>query len=190
MWADLSPSPPLIQWGAVLGATLAAAVTDLWSRRIPNALTFPLLIAGVAWSASTWGWLGAAESVGACAVLALPYVILFVFGGGGAGDAKLMGAIGAWLGLMQGAVVLLAVSLCGAALALACAAAQGRLRPVLSNIAGVTAAWVAAAGLRRGYGEAIRDVPSAKDMATIPYGVAIFLGVCVSAGVMRWIVQA
>jgi prepilin peptidase CpaA len=186
VWTNLTPSPPLIQWGVVLGATLAAAVTDLSSRRIPNLLTLPLALGGVIWSIGTaenW-WLGAADSLMACVVLALPFVLLFVFAGGGAGDAKLMGAVGAWLGLIQGGAVLLAVALCGVALALAYAAAQGQLRSVLANINGVLVAWSAAARSRRGFGASVRNVPTAEGMTTIPYGVAIFLGVCLAAGAL------
>jgi prepilin peptidase CpaA len=184
---DLHPSPPLIQWSVVIGATLAAAVTDLCSRRIPNLLVFPVLISGIAWKSWTGGYVGALDSLAACVALALPYVLLFVFAGGGAGDAKMMGAVGAWLGLLQGAVVLAAVAASGIVLALAYAAAQRQLRPVLANISGVLVTFAAAVRTRRGFADAVREVPSADQMTTIPYGVAIFVGVCLAAGgLLAW----
>ena len=96
----------IFQWGVVIGASLFAVVSDIRQRRIPNALTFPLLAVGLIWAACFGGLAGLLEALGACALLALPYVLLFIFVGGGAGDAKLMGAIGAWLGLRYGLVAL------------------------------------------------------------------------------------
>ena len=52
-----------VQWGAVLGASLAAAVWDLRQRRIPNALTLPMLGAGLVYSAWVGGLSGAAGSL-------------------------------------------------------------------------------------------------------------------------------
>ena len=94
----------------------------------------------------------------------------------------MMGAVGAWLGLLQGAVVLAAVAVAGIVLALAYAAAQRQLRPVLANISGVLVTFASAVRTRRGFADAVRDVPSADQMTTIPYGVAIFVGVCLAAG--------
>jgi prepilin peptidase CpaA len=182
VWFDLTPSPPLIQWSVVLGATLTAAVTDLCSRRIPNFLSIPVLLVGIAWKTWNGGGMGTLDSLAACVLLSLPYVLLFVFAGGGAGDAKMMGAVGAWVGVVQGVVVLGAVAACGIILALAYAAAQRQLRPVLNNITGVLIGFAAAVQSRRGYSDAVRDVPTSDQMTTIPYGVAIFLGVCLAAG--------
>jgi prepilin signal peptidase PulO-like enzyme (type II secretory pathway) len=87
----------LFQWGVVFGTSLAAAIFDLRSKRIPNALTIPLLVAGLVWATWIGGLSGLGNAAAACFLLALPYVFLFLFAKGGAGDAKLMGAIGAWL---------------------------------------------------------------------------------------------
>ena len=73
------------------------------------------------------------DALAACVMLALPYVVLFVFAGGGAGDAKLMGAIGTWLGLVNGVVALAAVAASGILLAVAFALARRRLLVVLMN---------------------------------------------------------
>lgn len=103
LWEQgLQPVP----WAVVVAASLVAAMTDIASRRIPNILTGPLLLGGVVWAAWTAGPSGLADSISACVLLALPYVLLFLFAGGGAGDAKLMGAVGAWLGMVNGLIVL------------------------------------------------------------------------------------
>ena len=79
----------------------------------------------------------------ACLVVSLPFVLLFVFAGGGAGDAKLMGAVGAWLGLGSGIVALGSVCAAGVAFAVVHALSRNRLRAALSNMAGLArAAWL------------------------------------------------
>src|SRR5258705_13452978 len=104
---------PSLQWGTVLGASLVAAFWDLRSRRIPNLLTFPLVLGG--WAAAAWasGGAGLADSLTATVILGAPFVLLFVFAGGRAGDAKLVGGVGAWLGGANGVLAPLSGCLCG-----------------------------------------------------------------------------
>ncbi|WP_165250973.1 A24 family peptidase [Paludisphaera soli] len=79
-------------------ATVIAAATDLWKFKVYNALTFPVLLAGLAASAWFNGWGGLATSgLGALTGFGL-LVAFFVMGGVGAGDVKLLTALGAWLG--------------------------------------------------------------------------------------------
>jgi prepilin peptidase CpaA len=173
---------PAIQWGTVLCATLAAAGLDLRFRRIPNLITGPLLLCG--WVGSTWacGVSGLLDSLAATAILAAPFVILFVFAGGGAGDAKLMGAIGAWLGIVNGVAALFAVCLCGVLLAIAYALFKRRLGAVLGSLSG------AAFGLFQpvfgigSFRDAARLMPAADEGQPMPYGLAIFAGTALAAG--------
>jgi len=60
----------VFQWGVVIGASLVAALGDLRDRRIPNALTFPLLVVGLIWATWFGGLSGLAGAVGACLLLA------------------------------------------------------------------------------------------------------------------------
>ena len=178
---------PLLQWGVVLGACMAAATMDAASRRIPNLLTLPLLVAGLVSSALFAGTAGLADALAAMVLLGLPYVLLFVFAGGGAGDAKLMGAIGAWLGLANGVVVLGSVSLCGVLLALAFAHAGGSCLAALASV-GCLARGTAAAVFGR---LSLQDVqlllPPARNTRKIPYGLAICTGAALAAGtVFLW----
>ena len=83
----------------VLAAALITTVTDLWSFKIYNILTVPLLLSGFSFHYSASGMSGLQGSfLGALFGFAalLPF---YVMGGMGAGDVKLMAAIGAWLGL-------------------------------------------------------------------------------------------
>lgn len=105
---------------------LLAAVTDAATMRVPNALTYPAILLGLLlncifvlfkllhWDAGAQ-WLGAAGPVqslvglAVCGGLALLGVLAAGVGGG---DAKLLAALGAMLGLSQvGAVLLVALTI-------------------------------------------------------------------------------
>ena len=175
----------VFQWGVVIGASLVAAICDLRTRRIPNALTVPLLLVGLIKAAWFGGVSGLAEAVAACFLLALPYVLLFLFAKGGASDAKLMGAIGAWLGLAQGITVLLCVATAGCVLAIAKALAKKRLRSVLTSIfLSFYSFMLFLLGYRTMQHTTDRDDVDQRYDLTIPYGVAIFAGVCVAGGIV------
>ncbi len=176
----------VFQWGVVIGASLVAAVGDIRHRRIPNALTLPLLVTGLIWAGWSGGLTGVGKAIGACLLLGLPYVLLFVFAGGGAGDAKLMGAIGAWLGLRQSVVVLLCVASAGIVLAIVKAVSQRRLKFVLTNVLiSFYTFVVCVAGGRRPKPASERTDAAQSGGLEVPYGMAICLGV-LAAAVTVW----
>jgi prepilin peptidase CpaA len=79
-------------------ALLAASLTDLAHRRIPNVITYPLAACGLVChfaSAGTNGLIFALTGILAGAALLLPFYML---GGMGAGDVKLLAASGSILG--------------------------------------------------------------------------------------------
>jgi prepilin peptidase CpaA len=83
-----------------LAALLAAAAgwTDWRSRRIPNWLTVPALLLGIAVNAIFGRWAGAKDSLLGLALglgVMLPFVLVRALG---AGDLKLVSALGAILG--------------------------------------------------------------------------------------------
>jgi len=173
-----------VQWGVAIGVSLGAVVYDLKDRRIPNVLVGPALAAGFVWSACIGGMVGLAEAAVGCMALAAPFVLLFMFAGGGAGDAKLMGAIGAWLGIINGLAVLVAVALSGVVFAAAIALAHKRLRALGRSV------------YRKGlylllllltHGGLAGELPETPDSEKMPYSVAVFAGVCIAAaGVLLW----
>lgn len=174
----------LYQWGVVLVASLVAALWDLKSRRIPNVLTGPLFAVGLVQAAMFSGWDGIGSAFLASVILAMPYVILFMFAGGGAGDAKLMAGIGAWLGLQEVLAVLFFVSLFGIAMALLKAAFKGRFFAVLKNIQAMVISFILLAvpqGPRQAAKEALYINADESERLTIPYGPAIFAGVVCAA---------
>jgi prepilin peptidase CpaA len=93
---------PLAASAVVLGAALVAAVTDVWKFKIHNAITLPLLLTGLLFHAlvpKEYGALGWADSL--CGALFGFGVLLpvYLMGGMGGGDVKLLAAVGAWLGI-------------------------------------------------------------------------------------------
>lgn len=175
----------VFQWGVVISASLVAAVCDLQTRRIPNLLTFPLLLAGLIWAIWNGGLSSLAEATGACFLLALPYVILFIFASGGAGDAKLMGAIGAWLGLKQGVIVLFCVAATGIALAIVKAAMRRQAKIILTSVlVSAYSFMLSLTGQKMQFASNSADGEQPDGM-DIPYGIAIFAGVVIG-GALIW----
>lgn len=82
----------------VVSATLVvAAVIDGWKLKVPNWITFPMVISGWLYSVGFYGWEGLAWSLVGTAVglgLLLP---AYAIGGMGAGDVKLLAGVGAWV---------------------------------------------------------------------------------------------
>ncbi len=106
-------------WWPTLIVVLIATATDLRSRRIPNWLVLPFLLAGFA--VSTWlqGWHGLAQSAEGMALGLFAFGIFFFLGGMGAGDVKLCAAIGAWIGPHQLLIALVLIGLAGGVMAVA-----------------------------------------------------------------------
>lgn len=83
-------------WVAVYA--LAAAVIDLVSRRIPNALTYSGIVVGLL--VGLWPGVGPnlTDSLLGIAAVFVPSLLLFAIGSMGGGDVKLLTAIGALVG--------------------------------------------------------------------------------------------
>ena len=79
---------------------VVAAVIDGWKLKVPNLITFPMILSGWLYSGVAYGWEGLGYSLLGTAVglgLLLP---AYAIGGMGAGDVKLLAGVGAWVGSM------------------------------------------------------------------------------------------
>lgn len=93
----------------VFGMTIAA-LWDVKTQKIPNLLTFPMMVFGFAYHGVTSGLTGLGFSAAGLGVGIVIFLIPYLMGGMGAGDAKLMGAAGAVLGA-KGVIVAAALSM-------------------------------------------------------------------------------
>ena len=112
----------------VVGAfVLIAAAFDVWRFRIPNALTVPALLAGLAFHLSQDGWSGGASSASGAMLGAASLGALYMLGAMGAGDVKLLAAVGAWLGAPAVLCVVLIAALAAGVFSTVIILGQGRL---------------------------------------------------------------
>jgi len=75
-----------------------AAATDICYHKIPNWLTFPAIIAGIIYHSFTAGIQGCLLSAAGVLLGMAFFLPFYLKGGTGAGDVKLMGAVGGFLG--------------------------------------------------------------------------------------------
>jgi len=120
---------------------LVAVAFDLATRRIPNVLTFGAALAGIAGHAYVAGWSGAGGSFAGWLVGVAMFFPVFALGGMGAGDVKLLGGIGAWLGPSAVVWVGLFSGIAGGVMGLIVAAAAGYLPTALANVSGLLMYW-------------------------------------------------
>src|SRR5436190_22380787 len=77
---------------------IVAAWIDGRQLRVPNWITFPMILSGWAYHAFSGGWPGLESSLAGAAVGLLCLLPLYAVGGLGAVDVKLMAGMGAWVG--------------------------------------------------------------------------------------------
>ncbi len=148
-----------------------AGYTDWRSRRIPNWLTVPGLLLGVVANSLSLGWVGARDSLlgaGLGLLLLLPFVMIRALG---AGDWKLVGALGAFLGPQNLITVLLAAILVAGVMAVILVIWKKRFRQTLRNLGRMLAAFFS---LHLPGPELSLDNP---ESLKVPFGVAVAIAV-------------
>jgi len=123
----------------VIGAL--ACATDLRAARIPNILTFGSILAGVLFHLLAPGGSGAAAAALGMLAGLLVFFPIFALGALGAGDVKLMAALGTWIGWQPVIYVALYGAVAGGVLAVIIAMWQGYLRKALQNITALVRYW-------------------------------------------------
>ncbi len=131
---------------ALMIASVACA-TDLRTRRIPNVLTFGGAAAALVFHLFAQGGQGFFSAGTGWLVGVAVFFLPFALGGLGAGDIKLMAALGAWLGPQDIVWTAVYTALAGGVLAIVIATASGYLRQALSNVWMLLCHW-SVAGLR------------------------------------------
>jgi len=108
-------------------AAAAASIVDLRTRRVPNALTVAIATTGTAVAATGYGRIGVVAALVGGLVGVLVMLPGHLVGQTGAGDVKLLGALGTLLGPGDTMLAFLFSAIAGGVLALAVAAHRGRL---------------------------------------------------------------
>jgi len=117
-----------------VGVAVAASAFDLCSRRIPNALTFGAAAIALVVAAAAGGASGLGASLAGLAVGFALWFPIYLLGGIGAGDVKLMAAIGAWLGPALALYAGLYAGIVGGTLGVSFALAHGCARQTMANV--------------------------------------------------------
>ena len=76
---------------------IVAAVIDGVKLKVPNWITFPLVISGWVWSTWAFGLEGLGWSLLGTVIGVALLLPAYAIGGMGAGDVKLLGGVGAWV---------------------------------------------------------------------------------------------
>jgi prepilin peptidase CpaA len=168
-------------WMFTLGLTLLAGLLDFRTRKIPNWLTVPALILGIGVHILTGGWSGAKgslEGAGLALVVLLPLVLLR---GLGAGDWKLMGAVGAFLGPVIFLFVLLGSILISGLMAMVSILRAQQVGETLRNIVELVRGFFSF-GLRANPKISL-DNPA---LLKVPFGVAVAVSTLICFCAARW----
>lgn len=159
---------PFWQFGLV-GIVGVALVTDLQNRKIYNWLTFPAMLAGLILNFAIGGLPGLQSSLIGLLVGSAVFLVGFLVGAMGAGDVKLMAAVGAWMGWPFVIAAVIYVTLFGGIIAIIAAAASGALTQMLKNVGGFMMALITPGAKPAGAFTTSAAPP-------VAYGVSIALG--------------
>ncbi|MBC2696680.1 MAG: prepilin peptidase [Desulfobacteraceae bacterium] len=100
------------------GILIVAAVNDLLFQKIPNLLVYPAMAVALGYHFVMNGLDGLLFSTGGLALGIAVLILPYMMGGMGAGDAKLMGAVGAILGIRGVFIAFLFTAIAGGIYAL------------------------------------------------------------------------
>ena len=159
----------------VVTASGLAAAIDLRTGRIPNPLTALVAVTGVGLAGLG---LSGHSMAGAFAGALVGFALMLpghVLGGTGAGDVKLLAALGTVLGPGGVAMAFLYSAIAGGVLALGHALARRRLGTTLSRVARLAAA----------PGETRQEITRAAHRSRFAYGPALAVGAIAAALLVR-----
>ena len=168
----------LLMCAPVVAMLAVAAVIDWRTRRIPNWLTFTLVLSGIAQSFMPHALVSPGNAMLGCLAGFTLTFVLYALGAVGGGDVKLLAGVGAWFGPQAALAVFAVEAIVGMVMALSQAAYQGRVSLLLKNSAlvAVNLAHVTDVGLEhaRQTGQACRSIDR-----PLPYAVPVLVAVVI-----------
>jgi prepilin peptidase CpaA len=168
---DLGEGGVLLVLTAVL---IAAAFQDVRFRKIPNWLTLSTATAAILGYTLLRGSEGLLFSLSGALVGVALMILPYILGGMGAGDAKLMGAVGAILGARGVFNAFLCAALIGGVYAIIVLISNGLLRKALSRY------WLMLRTLAASRKFTYVPPSMAEEKPRLRYGIAIALGTLIS----------
>lgn len=158
----------------IAGALTVAGVggiTDVASRRIPNKLTYSGMLVAIAGRFAVQGWHGVGSAIAGGLVGGGAFLVFFLIHAMGAGDVKLITAVGCFVGPGLALDIVIASAIAGGIFAIVYALWQGRFRTMLVNVV----------DLVRFHATVGAEVHPSLNLsnpqaARLPYGVAIAAG--------------
>jgi prepilin peptidase CpaA len=178
----MSYLPDPLQW-TLAAFVLVAALFDIRERRIPNWLVLTGLAAGLSLQLVFFHGEGIKNAALGMAVAFAIYLPLFLLRAMGAGDVKLMAAVGAFAGPVNWVSIFLFTAISGGVIALILIALRGTMRRTLRNT------WIVLAELGRfrapHQANPELDVNNPRAV-TLPHGVSIAVGTLLWLTVKHW----
>lgn len=153
---------------------VVASGIDLCTRRVPNWLAIPFLVAGLVVQSISGRLPGAGHSLAGITMACLLFGIPCFIGAMGLGDLKLAAGVGAWIGPAQFVTASVFTALAGAVLAVGWALWHGSLGASLDSTGDLVTHW------RPHRQEAKRKLGEGTAAAVIPYAPAIAIGTLLS----------
>lgn len=118
----------------LIPATLYASWIDYAERRVPNWLNAGIALSGLAVQATFFGWSGVSAGLLGLLVGFALLIVPWAMHGMGAGDVKLMAAIGCWLGPWLTFVSFAAGAILGGVTAIVMIVTSGRVVHAYTNL--------------------------------------------------------
>jgi prepilin peptidase CpaA len=113
---------------------ITGSVTDVKSRRVPNFITIPAFLLGLSMHLVFSGWRQMFSSLAAGMICGLVFLVFYLAGGMGAGDVKLIMAVGCIAGMSHIAYILMLTAIAGGVMAIGLALYRGRLQSTVMNV--------------------------------------------------------
>jgi len=113
---------------------LAGSFFDVKSRRIPNGVTVPCFLFGLVLHLVRGGWMQMLLAMAAGTICGVVFLMFYLAGGMGAGDVKLIMAVGSIAGMSHILYILTLTAIAGGVMALALALIRGRLHETFLNL--------------------------------------------------------
>ena len=178
--------PPAISV-VLLAVVLTAAVFDIRSRRIPNWVSVTGAVLGIAlnWFLAD-ALAGAWYSLKGLLLGFGVYLVLYVLRAMGAGDVKLMGAVGSLVGAANWFAIFIITAILGGVAALVLVLAKGRLQHTLFNVGFILSEMKS--GRPAYLAKEELDVRNKKAVG-LPHGAVIAAGCIIFLAVTRFMVQ-